>query len=459
VRASSTFTRRRIVASPTVPQWQGFRDRLHCAAVQRPPAARTRWPDLATRYPARPAIDVEGALTHFARLVIGFDTGPVGDELANAVAQTSRNATQFTTARPESVRGTCALIAAALGDDSLVAFCSGGRTLGTRVVKSRVFEVDDLDVGGLARHLATAARARLPPSRVRAAMEVLRDAFAADRLPDPRIALVATYVYFARVAALGGPDLVAAARTWLDGGTIDLPESTPVAGIADGEDPRVKIFELFAPQLTDEDELALQAEVFEHVAELHPVRQTLESRLENNAAIYLFLARQPLPIDWQARVDPYVARWLGAEVSDESLGEHQDALWKVHAGFVKPVQIRAHVLRHLNVDPALRALHLGDSQTVAAYTGGGTISTFRPGKYFHDDWRKLVRYLAAAREAPGATRATVEPAWFDFLARPRSPRLSWTSLLVIQSVITVAIGRGAPSEVGIDLRHVLTGAR
>jgi hypothetical protein len=405
-------------------------------------------------------------LTHLARAAIGLDVSALDSSAAAAAVRSAYNNAFMTfgfgaggdKADSEYWKGVCALLGAALNDAEVVALCTGGKTLGGKVQRSKTYVTvhGDHDLKGLARHLAIAARARASWRDVEAAMTPLRASFAEDKLRDPRVALVAASAWLTHVAV--APDVAVQCKAWLDGKPMELPEtSNAIAGPADGEDPRTKIFEKFAPRLANEQYLA---HMLEDIVETKPSWLDYRPFVPDHpseAATVLYVARRTLPAKWDELVDPHVARWLGAKVSDAKLAARRKKMLAENREYKDPKRVRAFVVRGMSLHPAVRALVLGNTGVLTAFTGGGTLAPFKPGKYFKDDWRKLLRYLAAAMKVKKVTREDVEPAWFDFLARPFTENVNWCYLLAMQSIITVNVGGGAPEDVGRDLQRVITG--
>lgn len=411
---------------------------------------------------------VDALLTHFARASVGYHAGELDRDAAkNAVTWARAQAFMVfgfgaggTKQESEYGKGVCALLAAALGDAELVVSCTGGKALPSKVSPAKTFAgADGDDLRKLARHLATAARAKLPPSHVVATLRPLRDGFVDGTLRDPRLALVAIYTLLTHVATLPAAELASTCRDWLEGKPLDFVEGTAVVGVADGQDPRATIFEQFSASLAN----PVEATIYRDDLLLSPADHTTSDpslfspKLASHAATYLYLARHPLPAGWALRVDPHVARWLGGEVDDDAIEARRRQQLSDHQTNQAPRTLRHNLRTKQALVPAISALHLGDPDALAAYTGGGKLAPFKPWKHFKDDWRKLLRYLGAAVATRQAAPSDVEPAWFDFLSRKRTEWWSWTHLLAIQAVITVQLGHRDPTTVGRALQVVLTG--
>ncbi len=418
-----------------------------------------RWTELETRFPDLAWAPGQGAIvvrahipavaTHVARVALGLETRPIPRE---AIIETLADAVMFrrmfTAERQDDVwRGLMALIAALEADWDLVAACTGGAMLGSRVVAKKTFGDDNK---GFARHLATAARARLPATSVLAAMTEIRERFAGDaNLPDERFAVIATRLFLRDIVVAS--DLVPATRAFLDGERLELEPAKAVNAVADGEDPRVKIFERFAAELADDAELT--AAVAQETAAPGWSRDVERAHLPlDDLAIRTYVARLPAFAGWERIVDPMVASWLGADCDPEQ--RFKD---------VALVVGRSMKLDR-GWDDAVKALAVGKTDAVRALTGWGGLPAFKPGRFFKDDGRKLLRYLAAA-VFEGARAEDVMPAWLDFLAR-RSPRttprieraeLRWKHLLAIQSVITHRLGKLPRGDTGRALQRIVTG--
>jgi hypothetical protein len=398
-----------------------FPDPQHTAIPQKPDA-RGWLPDIAT---------------HLTRGALGLPTRPIPRESIRAVIAAGTEDRQLLRGdarhpwgapwleeRPaQDLLSLFALIAAIEKDWDAVAAFTGGRALGARVIIEKVF---GSDATALARHLATAARGRLPARQVLAAMRDVRTQFAADAFGDARAGVLATRLFIGEIVAAS--DTVAATRAWLDGEDIEIVDSRVVRSVADGEDPRVKIFERYLDELGDDAgidrELARHAPVDPEpwARYHHRERQPFE-----DAVIRAWMARRPLPADWDALVDPVVACWLsGSSRASISIGQ-----------------------RFLDLE---RPVWVGDPAPA-----------FKPGKFFKDDVRKLTKYLEVAVQV-GARLEDVMPAWLDFLAR-RSPAtttiggepLRWKFLLELQQTITHRIGKQPREHTGGALRSIVTG--
>jgi hypothetical protein len=258
-------------------------------------------------------------------------------------------------------------------------------------------------------------------------MHDLRAQLAAGTFDDPRGAVLAVRLFVGDVVA--APDPSAATRAWLAGEDIEIIDSRPVRAVADGEDPRVKIFERYAEELGDDagidrELLRLASADREPWARHHHrERQPLE-----DALVRAWMARRPLLVECEALVDPTVACWLDIE-SRASISVGQ---------------------RFLDLEPPSRV-------------PAPPPPPFKPGKFFKDDLRKLSDYLYTAVQV-GASPDDVEPAWLDFLSR-RSPAttriagepLRWKLLLELQSMITYRLGKLPREQTGAALRRIVTG--
>ena len=438
------------------------------------------WEDIDRTYPAIEVpvvladswqfqwlVYVDALLTYFARAGAGLDVGSMDRDAAREALRWAHARNRKPRAREgddeeyEYGRGVCALLAAALADTELVATCTGKR-LGSKVQPAKQFGTAQhgVELRGLARHLATAAHAKLPARQVTTALVPLRDGFVAGTLRDPRVALVAAYVQLKHVAMLPADELREACRAWIEGRSLASFERSPSYGIADGHDPRVMIFEQFAESLANPAQHWMYARDLEATTPAVETsdRSVFHPKATSNAAVYLYLARQSLAPGWSSRVDPYVARWLGADVSDASIQHRRLELLAEHRESKRPRMLRFNVRVFKNtLVPAIAALHFEDLDALVAYTGGGKLTPFKPGMSFRDDWRKLLRYLGGAVVSKHATPSDVEPAWLDFLSRQRTEWWFWSHLLAVQAVITVQIGHRDPVTVGRELQLVLTG--
>jgi hypothetical protein len=176
----------------------------------------------------------------------------------------------------------------------------------------------------------------------------------------------------------------------------------------------------------------------------------------DDLAIRAFVARRPLFPRWELAIDPGIAGWLGAESTRAIEQRFLDQRLLHHGGMLSHVR---------GFEDIAMALAVGNHEAVIRSTGRD-MTAFKPGRFFKDDGRKLLRYIATAI-AQGGTVADVEPAWVDFLAR-RSPAttprieagpLRWAHLLSIQAAITHVLGKGPRGEAGAALRRAIAAAR
>ncbi len=421
-----------------------------------------RWQDLeraypTTPWPAAPAGDrvsvakrqLDAALTQLARVALGLEPRTLERDVLVAALEEAATTRIVLRSATDPNPGVIALLAAHEQAWDIVAAATGGAMLPTRIQRKKTFPDS---VGGLARHLAAAARARLPAANVLAAMTDLREQLGADRI-DGRIAVIAARVFVRDLACAS--DIVDATKRWLAGEALAIEAAPTPRAVADGEDARVMIFERYQPELSDD--AAIDRDLRAALpATSEPWSRDVETarRAFDEAVIRSFVARRPLPDGWDTAVDPIVAAWLGTPASPAITRRLGDLAvlagrsMKLDRGWDEPV----------------KALAFGKPDRVAALTGGGTLPAFAPGKFFKDDGRKLLRYLAAAILA-GADAADVEPAWLDFLAR-RSPattpmleraQLRWWHLLAIQSAITHDLGKAPRETTGRALQRIVTG--
>jgi hypothetical protein len=423
--------------------------------------------DLDARFPDRPAPRVEPtgtdrhfrvdlALSYLARRAVDLPAREpenvvrlAQDILQNPWAFWRPSGKLPTSAEQQDGIGIAALFATRAEDWDLVVRCTGLRPLGSRVHAKRDY---DGNLTALVRHLATAVRARLPATSVVVAMTRLRERFHANELVDPRIAIIATRIF---VELAGEADPVDACLRWLAGESLELDARARPAAVADGDDPRVAIFERFAPELGND--AGLDAEVRRTLAETDERESYLRSTLiprRDEAVIPAYLARRPLPAGWEALVDPLVAHWLGGDVGPDQLEAGRARLERTH-------HYRAKI--QSNLTRAIDALVLRNTAVIQHLFPVPSRKPFVPGVFFKDDAEKLLAYLGAAHDA-GATTRDVEPAWWDFLAR-RTPKtakamrpghLTWRHLLGLAMVIH-RLGGGDPKTSGRELQRTLTG--
>ncbi len=409
-----------------------------------------RWPDIETRYPDDGASTLAGLLTHGAREALGLPARPRDRKTALRLIA-DRILEGWDHRHDFASKGALALLAALEGEWDLVGDCTGG-ALPTRVT---INKTHGFDVPRLARHLAAIARAKLPATHALAAMTALRERFSlGGQGMDPRAAVLATQLFVRDIVRAEDP--VSATRRWLEGEDIEIEVVRGIAAPADGEDPRVKIFERFAPELSDEE--AITALLGKHAAGRPEGwgRHLEKDRIAvDDLVIRAFVARLPLPEDWARLVDPAVAAWLGVE-SEGTARRFTDLMTLRPARWI--------VAR--DWEDALFSLVVGAVETFVELVDARKLPKFKPGQFFKDDARKLLRYLASAI-ASNATEADVLPAWHDFLSRrspSTTPRLTgedkvlrWKHLLVIEAGIARLADRPR-GEVGRALQRNVSGA-
>ena len=406
-----------------------------------------RWQDIETRYPEKGGETIAALETWWTRRALGFDVYPrdVKAELRAAYDAWARTGPSKW---DQAMNGRYALVAAVENEWDVVGNCTGG-PLANRVVIKKTYGDNTC---GLARHLATIVRGRLPGTHALAAMEDVRARLAADQPPDPSALVIAAHVFARDIAR--ADDAVAATRAWLDGATLELDDARPIAAPADGEDPRVKIFERYVAELSEDvtiaAELATRAQGDPWSRDVEHSRRTLD-----DLVIRAYVARLPLPPRWHELVDPIVGAWLDGDPAGVEARCRDLAL-------LRP----AGAIRN-EWEDALWAIVSGTPIGFATLVEQGKLKPFKPGQLCKDDARKLVRYIGAAIGAR-ASADDVMPAWLDFLARrspattpriasERSP-LRWKHLLMIQAAITHRIGGRDMSEVGRALQATISGA-
>jgi hypothetical protein len=408
-----------------------------------------RWPDLETKYPDDGASTLSGLLTHGARVALGMPARPRDRKdalrrISGAILTGWAHRTDF------AAKAGLALLGALEGEWDLVGDATGG-ALPTRVTIHKTY---GFDLVKLARHLAAVAYAKLPATHAVAAITELRERFVdGDSALEPRSAVLATYLFARDIVRAEDP--VSATRRFLEGEQLEIEATRGFAGPADGEDPRVKIFERFAAELSDDK--AITTLLGKHAITLVEEwgRHVEKPRLAfDDLVIRAYVARIPLPDRWERLVDPVVHAWLGGETP------------AIERRFADLALLRT--ARHVVADweDALPSLIAGTKVVFVDMVETKKLPRFKPGQFFKDDARKLIRYLASAIAA-GATEADVLPAWFDFLSR-RSPattprltgetaELRWKHLLTIEAAIARIAGRPR-GEVGRALQQHVSGA-
>jgi hypothetical protein len=392
---------------------------------------------------------IPATLTHLARAALGLATETVPREtmlaaLTECMFHRSAISIDLTPRWP----GAMAMAAAYLGDWDVVATCTG-KPLGEQVPAKKLFGTD---AGALARHLASAARGKRPAILVAAAMHDLRERFWRDEI-DGRVAVLAAALFVRDLVV--AEDVVATTRAWLDGTELELPEPvTHARAIADGQDARVVIFERYQAELGADDEI--DRRVAQVTATDDWSRDVEREREElDGLAILAFVARRPLFAGWPKLVDPAIAAWLGADPWHYTEERFADLRLLSHGGALK---------HERGWDQCVKALAMRKLDSVLHYTRTEA-KTWKPGKFWKDDGRKLLGYIAAAIHN-GASAADVEPAWLDFLAR-RSPAttphiaagaFTWKHLLLLQAAITCELGGRPRAEAGATLRATIAAA-
>ena len=386
---------------------------------------------------------VEAAATHVCRAALGLPTIP---PLLDSMRRALSGVISGYGSELQTGFGLIALTGLYYRDWDLVAAATGGAPLGTELRPGQSFGAD---ARGLARYLATAVRARLP-GHVTAAMNEQRERFAKG-IGDPRIPVIAAHVFARDLAVAHDPR--DATRRWLGGEELELMAASVVDAVADGEDPRVMIFERWASELADETGIDLEVSLVGATADWNRnVKNDLLRARFDDLAIRAFVARRPPFERWERIVDPAVAAWLGAPERPETGARFRDL-----------EELRLAHLPNRSWTYDLESLAYATDAQLAELRD---IPAFRPHRFFQDDGRKLVEYLIAAVRS-GASVGDVEPAWCDFLAR-RSPGttpriegvlLRWRDMLTLQAAITCRIGKAPRGAAGAALRHAIADVR
>ena len=408
-----------------------------------------RWSDIATLYPDAGGATLTGLMTHGARSALGMTAEPRDRKDAlRRIAE--RILTGWNHRDDRASKGALAVLAALEGDWDLVGDATGG-ALPTRVMIEKTYGEDPIR---LVRHLAGVVRSRLPATHALAAITDVRDRFAAsDGGLEPRVAVMASQLFVRDIVRAEEP--IATTQRWLEGEAIEIEVVRAFQAPADGEDPRVKIFERFAPELSDEAAIArlLQPRIADGsetwARDLEKERMALDDLI-----ICASVARIEPPAGWERLVDPAVLAWLGGESPAIERRFHDLAILRP-AGYVVGAW-----------EDALFSLVVGTHDAFLELVGNTKLPKFKPAQFFKDDARKLVRYLASAIAWRG-TEADVLPAWFDFLSRRSpvtTPRLTgeaavlrWKHLLILEAAIARIAGRPR-GEVGRALQQHVSGA-
>lgn len=407
-----------------------------------------RWPDIETKFPDDGASTLPGLLTHGARVALGLPARP--RDRKDALRRISNNVlTGWAHHHDFAAKGGLALLAALEGQWDLVGDATGG-ALPTRVTINKTYGFDTVK---LARHLAAVAYARLPATHAVAAITAVRESFVQGGGLDPRAVVLATFLFARDIVRVEDP--VSATRRFLEGEELETTAARGFAAPADGEDPRVKIFERFADELADDG--AITTLLGKHALTLVEEwgRHLEKPRMAfDDLVIRAHVARVPLPDGWERLVDPIVLAWLGGDAP------------AIERRFADLALLRT--ARHVVSDweDALPGLVTGTKVVFVDMVETKKLPKFKPGQFFKDDARKLIRYLASAIAA-GAAEADVLPAWFDFLSR-RSPattprltgetaELRWKHLLMIEAAVARIAGRPR-GEVGRALQQHVSGA-
>ncbi len=360
------------------------------------------------------------------------------------------------------VQARAAAVAALVGEWDLVAKALGGRPLARTVVASKTYD----GLGGLVRHVATAARHGLGEEVCRAALV----AFAKGPACEP--ALLFALARLALEGAGGHPRSEVPTRFFaLLEDRVATPRARPRAAPID--DPRVSIFERFMSALSDQEARAGLLEWQSYVRELPAGRSfdTLVTRWVSHA--------------WLLGMDAEVAALMPvlSQLRPASTGSEPTAAFVFLAMLGHPVDDwRAQLLRELrpfktprkvttlrryrwSTAAAAVALAAGDTALVKTLTPGPKKERFQPGKSFGDEPRSVLRYFALAIDA-GASQADVQKAWLELLAT-RVPdggdqgrtggAWGWTSLCCLAFAYFHVIGGAAEQDVLHLLRRTLRG--
>jgi len=338
----------------------------------------------------------------------------------------------------------------------------GGRPLARTVVASKTHD----SLGGLVRHVATAARHGLGEDVCRAALV----AFAKGPTCEP--ALLFALARLAIEGAGGHPRGEVPARfSALFEDAAAAPRARPRAAPID--DPRVSIFERFMSALSDEAAQAGLREWQSYVRELPAGRSfdTLVTRWVSHA--------------WLLGMDAEVTALMPVltQLRPASTGSEPTAAFVLLAMLGHPVDDwRAQLLRDLrpfktprkvttlrryrwSTAAAAVALAAGDTALVKTLTPGPKKERFLPGKSFGDEPRSVLRYFALAIDA-GARQADVQKAWLELLAtrvpEDRDATLTggawgWTSLCCLAFAYFHVLGGAPEADVLGLLRRTLRG--
>ncbi len=408
-----------------------------------------RWPDIETKFPDDGACTLTGLLTHGARVALGMPARPRDSK--DALRRISNTIlTGWAHHQDFAAKGGLALLAALEGQWDLVGDATGG-ALPTRVTINKTYGFDTVK---LARHLAAVAYARLPATHAVAAISAVRESFMhGGQGLDPRAVVIAVFLFARDIVRVEDP--VSATRRFLEGEELETSATRGFAAPADGEDPRVKIFERFAAELSDDKTITMLLD--KHLAGYPEAwaRHLEKARMAvDDLVIRAHVARIPITNKWEHLVDPIVLAWLGGDAP------------AIERRFADLALLRT--ARHVVSDweDALPGLVTGTKVVFVDMVETKKLPKFKPGQFFKDDARKLIRYLASAIAA-GAAEAEVLPAWLDFLSR-RSPattprltgetaELRWKHLLVIEAAIARIAGRHR-GEVGRALQQHVSGA-
>lgn len=413
-----------------------------------------RWTDISSQFPDVGGSTLAGLLTHGARTALGFSAE--ARDRKDALRRISDRIIHGREHRDDRQgKGALALLAALEGEWDLVGDATGG-ALPTRVVIDKVYGDDPVR---LARHLAAVVRSKLPATHARAAIGEVRDRFVAGETAlDPRLAVLASQLFVRDIVRAEDP--IAVTQRWLEGDAIEIETVRPFQAPADGEDPRVKIFERYAPELSEDD--AILELLGKHAAGKPEQwgRHLEKERIAfDDLVIRASVARLPLPGGWERLVDPIVLAWLGGEA--QTIGRAA-----IERRFADLAVLRSARYIVGDWEDALFALINGSVEVLVELVDTKKLPKFKPGQFFKDDAKKLVRYLGSAIASRGREE-DILPAWFDFLSRrspATTPRLTgedtalrWKHLLALEAAIARISGRPR-GEVGRALQHHVSGA-
>lgn len=413
------------------------------------------------RWPASEIVDawIDAVFLDAALACTGDRASRFGQVHAEAlVVQAKRGFGWGNSVHRDPVRAKAAIAAALVGDADLVVTALGGGPLSRSVSAGRA----PASLGGLVRHVATAARHGLGEDACAPALRAW-----AEKLEPPVLFALGR---LAIESAGGHPRAEVPARlaALLAGQGAPAKKRTALAL----DDPRVSVFERHMQVLADPAARPMLEDTAQYVREGRMLRGWDSHLASFVARAWVFGAEDliastlPVLVELDPRSNPHEpspARPLLAMLG-HAADDWETTLRAELRAFHKPKALSTLRRYRWSTAAAAVALAGGDTKLVGKLTGGAA-KKIRAGQSFGDDPRAVLQYFALALDAQ-ATRADVEPAFFGLLAsrvaddadRARTGGAwGWASLACLAFVYFARLG-GAPAvDVPRLLRATLRG--